>query len=174
LSPPASSGDADIIWKIIQPIVTTAVSAAVAWFTASRVAVKKVKKDAYRDLLERLDNLQEATESLYLVSGGTSEAHVLYRQVCRESDRLGIRLNEFFSEYRSGASLAGRDPVPVRVSDALFALRDIATADELAAEGRLAYIGTDPKFGQLQELVSAFRRELRAEASDMQSDHLQP
>jgi hypothetical protein len=156
------------------PLVTAIVSWAIAFFTAKRVALKNTRKQAFIDLLNVLDNLEEAAESLLLVSGDDPSAHALFRSVCQRDRRMGRRMQELFVAHRSKRRLAGSDPVPPRVSDAKIALRKIAVADELVSAGRPACTGTDQKFHALTACVEQLRNELRDEADDMGAGDLQP
>ena len=156
------------------PLITAIVSWAIAFFTARRIALKNTRKQTFIDLLGILDNLEEAAESLLLVSGSDPSANALFRSVCQWDRRMGRRMQELFAAHRSEHRLAGTDPVPPRVSDARIALRKVAVADELVSASRLACTGTDQKFQELTACVERLRNELRAEAEDMGAGDLQP
>lgn len=155
------------------PLLNIVVSAIVSWITASYIARRGVKKQAFSDLLRRLDEIEEQTEALYLVPGSSAEAASYFRAVTRHDLRIGERLTEFFSEHKSRSRLAGRDPIPPQITKALNDLRAIACADELVAANRGAFPANDQRFQQLRAAVERLRRAIRDEARDMKADHLQ-
>lgn len=156
------------------PLVSAGISWVVAWFTARRIALRSARKQAFLDLLEYLDDLEEAAQALFLAAGDSPEADALFRNACLCNNRLGRRISEVFLAHPSKARLAGRDPVPPQVGDALFGLRKIAIADELVAPGRSACTGNDPRFQTLTTSVERLRLALRTEAEDMKAGDLQP
>lgn len=156
------------------PILNVLASTAIAWVTATVVARKNVKKQAFLELLGKLDDLEEAAEALLLTPGNSPEANASFRAVTRLDGRFGRRLTEVFVAHPSKSRLAGVDPVPPRIASALHDFRALACADELASPAKLACAGNDPKFQTLRTCVGRLRNELRNEAESMKAGDLQP
>lgn len=145
----------------------------VAWLTSKSVAKRSACKHAFGEILDALDDIEDAALTLLMQSGSDGESQVLFRKIWALNTRVGRRITELFSTQFSANRLAGRDPVPARVTEALVAMRQVVVADELLSADRRPSVATDPAFQTLNDLVSALRRELRAEAEDMGAGDLQ-
>src|ERR1700733_4959630 len=122
MSVAAAAASAPWYAPYLMPLLNVAISSTVAWMTASWVAKRNARKQAFSEILNKIDDVESLAEGLFLVQGSHADADALFRRVCTADGRLGRRITELFREHTSRGSLAGSDPVPYAITAARIAL----------------------------------------------------